>query len=319
MILVSSAPGDGHAEEVLAKRAEQSAPCRLLDLSSFPQHLALTARYPRNRNPRFELRFPDGAIVDLAEVRAVWWRRPQPYRIAAEITDAAMRHFAASETATAAAGIWQATTCLWVNHPVNDAAAAHKPWQLATARSAGLTIPDTLITNDPEEARSFWDAHSGNVVYKPFRQTRAAWRETRMLLPEDVSGIEAVRLAPVLFQELIEGVADLRVTVIGDELFAAAAVLDEAGYSVDIRFNPGIGYQPHTLPDEVFIAIFRLMRALGLEYGAIDLRLTAGGQYVFFEVNPAGQFLYVERSSGQPITAALIAHLLSGKPTRVGP
>jgi len=43
MILVSSAPGDGHAEEVLAKLAEQSAPCRLLDLSSFPQHLALTA------------------------------------------------------------------------------------------------------------------------------------------------------------------------------------------------------------------------------------------------------------------------------------
>jgi glutathione synthase/RimK-type ligase-like ATP-grasp enzyme len=320
MILVSSAPGDGHAEVVLQALSDQGAQCRLLDLSQFPSHIALTARYPGdadgNSEPRFELRFPDGAILDLAEVSAIWWRRPQAYRISAEITDTAMRHFALSETRTAVAGIWQATTCLWVNHPVSDAAAAHKPWQLATAREAGLTLPDTLITNDPEAARSFWEAHAGNVVHKPFLQTRSAWRETRVVLPEDVPAIDAVQLAPVLFQELVNGVADLRVTVIGDQLFAAAAALDDATYSVDIRFNPGIAYKPHVLPDEVTASIFRLMHTLGLEYGAIDLRLTPDGRYVFFEVNPAGQFLYVERSSGQPITAALTAHLLNAKPAR---
>jgi glutathione synthase/RimK-type ligase-like ATP-grasp enzyme len=203
-----------------------------------------------------------------------------------------------------------------VNHLINDSAAAHKPWQLATARTAGLTSPETLITNEPEEARSFWEVHSGNVVYKPFRQTHSAWRETRAMLPEDVSLIETVRFAPVLFQELITGVADLRVTVIGDELFAAAAALEDATYTLDIRFNPGIAYKPHALPDNVAASIFRLMQSLGLEYGAIDMRLTPDDRYVFFEVNPSGQFLYVERSSRQPITAALVAHLLRGKPSR---
>ena len=227
-----------------------------------------------------------------------------------------MRAFALSETETAMTGIWQATNCLWVNHPIKDSAAAHKPWQLATGRAAGLTIPETLITNDPEQARSFCEAHSGNVVYKPFRQTHAAWRETRALLPEDAAVFEAVRLAPVLFQELIEGVADLRVTVIGDEIFAAAAALEDATYTLDIRFNPGIAYKPHALPDDVAASIFRLMQSLGLEYGAIDMRLTPDDRYVFFEVNPAGQFLYVERSSRQPITAALVSHLIRGKPSR---
>ena len=109
---------------------------------------------------------------------------------------------------------------------------------------------------------------------------------------------------------------NLRITVIGDDLFAAAAALDDATYPVDIRFNAGIGYKPHVLPDDVVTSILRLMNCIGLEYGAIDMRLTAEGRYVFFEVNPAGQFLYVERSSGQPITAALVAHLVNGTPSR---
>jgi glutathione synthase/RimK-type ligase-like ATP-grasp enzyme len=125
-----------------------------------------------------------------------------------------------------------------------------------------------------------------------------------------------VRLAPVMFQELVPGVADLRVTVIGDEVFPAAASLAGAAYDVDVRFNPEIRYVPHTLPDAVTEGVLRLMDALGLEYGAIDLRLTPEGDYVFFEVNPAGQFRYVEYATGQPITAALAAHLRDGKSAR---
>jgi glutathione synthase/RimK-type ligase-like ATP-grasp enzyme len=54
------------------------------------------------------------------------------------------------------------------------------------------------------------------------------------------------------------------------------------------------------------------MRRLGLIYGAIDLRLAKDGRYVFLEINPAGQFLYVEQQSSQPIAAALAARLAAG-------
>jgi len=45
-------------------------------------------------------------------------------------------------------------------------------------------------------------------------------------------------------------------------------------------------------------------------YGAIDLRLTPEGRYVFLEINPAGQFLYIEYATGQPIAAAIARKLI---------
>jgi len=57
------------------------------------------------------------------------------------------------------------------------------------------------------------------------------------------------------------------------------------------------------------------MRRLGLEYGAIDLRLTPEGQYVFLEINPAGQFLWIELATGQKIADAIAGHLSTAKRT----
>jgi glutathione synthase/RimK-type ligase-like ATP-grasp enzyme len=315
MILVISGPGDLHATAVLEELGRLGEPAQLVDLSTFPAQMTMTGRYGPDEAPRFELATAGGPAVDLDDVRAVWWRRPQPFGIPDAVSDPAMRGFAMSETSTAFAGMWQSTDCLWVNDIVRDSAAAHKPWQLTLAREAGLRVPETLITNDPEQARAFWSSHPGRVVYKPFLQTYAAWRETRVLRKEEEALADAVRLAPVMFQELVPGTADLRVTVIGDEVLPAAASLAGAAYDVDVRFND-VRYMPHALPDPVTESLLRLMDALGLEYGAIDLRLTPEGEYVFFEVNPAGQFLYIEYATGQPITAALASHLRSGKAAR---
>jgi glutathione synthase/RimK-type ligase-like ATP-grasp enzyme len=58
------------------------------------------------------------------------------------------------------------------------------------------------------------------------------------------------------------------------------------------------------------------MTTLGLEYGGIDFRLTPDGQYIFFEINTAGEFLYLEDRTGQPIADTMAAHLAGGKPAR---
>jgi D-alanine-D-alanine ligase-like ATP-grasp enzyme len=79
-----------------------------------------------------------------------------------------------------------------------------------------------------------------------------------------------------------------------------------------VRLNLNAKHVAHDLPDDVADKLRALMRRLGLAYGAIDLRLTEDGRYVFLEINPAGQFLYVEEQTGQPITAALAARLAAG-------
>ena len=58
--------------------------------------------------------------------------------------------------------------------------------------------------------------------------------------------------------------------------------------------------------------LLALVRRLGLVYSTIDLKLTNDGEYVFLELNPQGQFLYVEILSAMPITAAVASLLVRG-------
>ena len=64
------------------------------------------------------------------------------------------------------------------------------------------------------------------------------------------------------------------------------------------------------LPDRVRADLLQLMRRLGLVYGAIDMRLTPDGRYVFFEINPAGHWMFIEHRTGQPMTEAFIRLLM---------
>jgi glutathione synthase/RimK-type ligase-like ATP-grasp enzyme len=250
-----------------------------------------------------------GGALDLDSVVAVWWRRPQPFRPPRGM-DRAGQQLVASESATAFQGLYQALDAFWINEPARDAFASHKPYQLALAQRIGLDIPPTLMTNDVEEAKAFWRRRDGDVIYKQFLALPAAWRETRRLKPEDEVRADAVAYAPVIFQEHVPAVADLRVTAVAGELFAAAADVRNGQYPLDVRFNPAAEYEPHELPPQVAGKLLELMRRLGLVYGAIDLRLTPEGRYVFLEINPAGQFLYVELATGQPIAAVLAKALI---------
>ena len=311
-IVVFSEPTDVHAQSVireLAKAGESDV--RLVDLRDVPQRASVTMAFSNAHGSGFELAIGNGPPVRLDAVQSFWWRRPQTFVLPGGM-DANSQHFALTELSTAFQGLWQCTTGLWINDPVRDSAAAHKPWQLETARDVGLAIPDTLMTTDPEKVRAFWESRRGEVIYKPFLQTFHSWRETRQLKREELALLDSVRLAPVIFQSLVPGAADLRVTIIGDEIFPAAVDIDKMEYKLDVRLNQQ-AYERHQLPADVGARLLELMRRLGLEYGAIDLRLTPDGEYVFFEVNPAGQFLFVEHACGLPISAALAARLAAGK------
>ncbi|MET0795512.1 MAG: MvdC/MvdD family ATP grasp protein [Polyangiaceae bacterium] len=314
-ILIISEPQDIHALSVMqALPRHCSDDVVLLNLNDFPQRMFIDQYLPTSGADSFSLTLPDNRRLPMDSVRAVWWRRPQGYGVPTEGMAPQARHFALSEAATAFQGMWQSSECLWVNDIVRDAAASHKPWQLHLAKQCQLTVPETLITNNPQHARVFWEQCGGEVIYKPFIQTLHSWRETRKLKPEELALLDSVKLAPVIFQRLIPGALDLRVTIIGERVMAAAVDLTKVDYQLDVRLNQQ-AYERHELPPEVQSKLLLLMRRLGLEYGAIDLRLTPQGEYYFFEVNPAGQFLFVEHACQLPVSDTLAYHLATGKPT----
>jgi glutathione synthase/RimK-type ligase-like ATP-grasp enzyme len=310
-VLVVSWDGDEHAQAVLAELARLGAETYLLDLARFPRELRLAAHLKAPRQRSFTLESPERGRLDLGAVRTVWWRRPRPFTLHAELVRPAHQSFAYNEALEAMAGLWQALDARWVNHPTRDEVAARKLYQLRVAQEVGLRVPATLVTNHPDEARAFVEANGvGQVIYKAFSATEQAWRETRLIRPEEVGVLDSVAYAPVIFQEYVPAGADLRVTAIGEQLFAAAIYAGETTYPVDFRIDMGRArIEPAQLPAHITVGLRALMDRLGLVYGAIDMRRTPDGEHVFLEINPAGQWLFVESRAGLPITAALAREL----------
>jgi glutathione synthase/RimK-type ligase-like ATP-grasp enzyme len=307
VILVLSHAGDDHASEVLAALERGGHSAALIDTAQFPSRAALAIHYDRGA-PRCTFSI-GGRDLDLTGARVAWWRRPQPFTLEPGIApDAAA--FSYSECHEAIAGLWATLDVAWVNPPERDDVAQHKPYQLAVAGDVGLAVPRTLITNDPDAARRFIaELGPERTIYKTFLASERCWRETRLLRAEELALIDQVRLAPVIFQEYVPASADIRVTVVGKTMFAAAINPAAGGYAIDYRMDmAGASFVPTELPAATRKGIRALMKRLGLVYGAIDLRRTPDGD-VFLEINPAGEWRFVEERTGQPITAAMASLL----------
>lgn len=190
-----------------------------------------------------------------------------------------------------------------LNRPSAMGSNCSKPLQAQLAREAGLGVPATLITNDPDEVRAFAHRH-GRLIYKSMSGVRSI---VQSLEEEDFARLEQIRRFPVQFQQLVEG-TDVRVHTVGDTCFATAI----HSTATDYRYtdgHPAPTLEAVTLPDGLAERCRDLARSLGLHFAGIDLRLTPAGDAVCFEVNPSPGYSYYEANTGQPIAAALATFL----------
>ena len=321
MIIVVSHPSDLHATIVLSRLMELGADAVLFNTADFPQRNSL---WLEATPAGFSAELSAGpSSIDLKDVAVVWWRRPQPHELDSAMASREDWNFAYGECHAAMSGLFASMDAFWINEPLKDERAAQKVYQLKLAQELGFRIPRTCITNQPAAAKAFIDREGRRgTIYKAFSATSQAWRETRLLRPNEIELIDSVRHAPVIFQEYVEAEVDLRITLIGGKIFAAAIHSQETDYKVDFRMHiDSARYDAHELPRHVKAKLLQYMAALGLVYGAIDMRLTPEGDYVFLEINPCGQWLFAEQKTGLPITEALtslmVEHDLSRKrPTR---
>jgi glutathione synthase/RimK-type ligase-like ATP-grasp enzyme len=307
VILVISPQGDQHAEAVLAHLKQTQTRAQLLDIGSYPYRMSLTAEFDHEKGWSYSLAASDWTVVPLNDCRVIWWRRPRGYTIDPRIQHPRHRLFALRESAEALMGTFSSLNAFWVNDPLSEWVAEQKIYQLRTAEAVGLAIPRTLVTSEPQRARAFIDELGPQrSIYKCFSATREDWRETRIMHTDELELLENVRYAPVIFQEYVPADVDLRVTIIGDKTFAAAIHSQGLGYDVDYRMILGQAQvEPVDLPPPVERRLRSLMERLNLVYGAIDLRRRPDGRYVFLEINPSGEFLFIEELTGQSIAAGV--------------
>ncbi len=305
MILIVSHPGDLHARHVIDILASDGRETMIMNASDLPHNASLTIRYGCE-SPVLEYRVGDADPIDLYRATATWYRRPQSPDLSS-IEDPDALQFTHNEWQEALNGLWLLSDGPWMNPPQYDEVAARKALQLRIAAEVGLRIPRTVITSDPDVARNFISGQGLNrTVYKTFSCTHALWRETRLVGKAELELIDLVRLSPLIFQEYIAGGTDIRATFVGSHAFAAAIDVQHTSYAVDFRMSLGEARtEPIELPRLVKAKLFELMGRLGLVYGAIDLRRSPDGEYVFLEVNTAGEFLFVEERTALPISQAI--------------
>lgn len=53
------------------------------------------------------------------------------------------------------------------------------------------------------------------------------------------------------------------------------------------------------------------MRHVGLNYGCIDMIVTPNGEYVFLEINPSGQWYFVQMKTNMDIASAIVDLIIS--------
>ncbi|MFC9997324.1 hypothetical protein [Nocardia sp. NPDC127526] len=308
-VLMVTEADDLHGDALAAtlRKVHAHSPIRL-DMRDFPRENG-TFRLGRDGTARSL-----SHVLGLDDVTAVWWRRPQPCRVplGASGEDDAYRQ---AECDGFLQGLLWSMPALWVNDPGADRTANRKIVQLETAYRAGFAVPETLITNDVEEARAFLESRPGPVVYKRTGTGRGAFTETRIVTAADIARLPTIRNSPTIFQDYIHAECDLRIVWV-DGIEWVVRIDSQAGVGrVDSRLDTSVAFTADRLPASVSKSLTTLMGTLGLAFGVLDLRVGRDGEFWFLEVNPQGQFAYLEIKTGLPIFESLANLLVFGDGT----
>lgn len=318
LIIVLSSPHDLTAQQVMETLTKKGAQALLMDTGDFPSRLCLHA-YLRNQSWQGEMMY-DGQTYPLEQIRSILYRRPTHYRIESHLPKQ-VQGFAENEANKGFGGILRSLPCYWMSHPDAIRAAGYKPRQLQLACDLGLPIPETLITNSPQAVRDFFATHHGDIVMKSLHATNVGIDDThfagiytKKITSDTLRHVDQVKVTAHLFQRYIDKVFEVRSIVVGDQVFsirinsqhsAAARVDFRAGYSE-------LTYDPYQLPAAIEQRCLEMTKQLGLRYGAIDLAVNTEGEHIFFEINSAGQFQWLEYFTGIPITEAIADELIRG-------
>ncbi|MFJ8049780.1 ATP-grasp ribosomal peptide maturase [Streptomyces luteogriseus] len=301
-VLVVTSLHDPTADVVISELHDRDVPVVRLDSGDFPATLSVEAEITEH-GLGGRLLTPS-RTADLANVRSLYYRRPTGF--AFPHLDEQDSRFAVTQARYGLGGVLASLPgCLYVNHPHRIGDAEFKPAGLATAVDAGFLVPPTLITSSPDAAREFIKAHD-SVIYKPL--------STPVYRVDGVSS--AIRVAEVtaddvdddiagtahLFQERVPKVADVRVTVIGGDVFCVRIDSDLLDWRTDYS---RLTYTPVEAPPGIRPALHRYMNRFRLVFGAFDFAVGEDGRWWFLECNPSGQWHWLETETGLPMCAAL--------------
>ena len=261
---------------------------------------------------------PKGLTIDLLTFRSVYFRRPELPKFPDEDITPDERQFMQLEIRQTLEGLYKILrNAYWISDIDAIRRAENKIYQQLLAKEIGFKIPSGIITNNPEDFKKFVERNSGNIIIKPIYSGQIGWPEMQNVVftskLESEPQSQQIELCPSYLQERIEKQYDVRVTVVGDKIFAAR-IESQSNRETMTDWRVGENILPHkaiTLPLSIQNQCRGILRRLDLQFGAIDFVETPEGEYIFLEINPNGQWAWIETQTALPISDAIAKQLVN--------
>jgi glutathione synthase/RimK-type ligase-like ATP-grasp enzyme len=308
-VLIVTNDHDEHADAVIRELNSRDVRVFRFHPEDFPHACSVSIEICDGRI-QGELRNAEHHVA-FSDICAAWYRRSRNlYMGAVNRTSERLDDYVKAQSTATVVALCASLQTLWVSHPFNLRRGEVKALQLLEASRAGLRIPHTLISNDPPRATTFVDALDGTeCAIKPLIAIGVTDEHGYRLpltttLPAGHS-LESLALAPTMLQPYVDKAFELRCVVIADKVFCAKldSQADERS-RIDWRGGDP-AHELFTLPHEVEASIHRLMGAFDLNFASLDMIVTPEGEYVFLELNPNGQWLWLEHELGLPLVACM--------------
>ena len=261
--------------------------------------------------PELIVHGPAGTHHLSSDLGAAWFRQPVFLRNTPSVPLSPEEQLERSQWTAFLRALCVFRQAAWMNSPAVTYLAESKPYQLSVAASCGFQVPVTLATND---ASSIRETFPGSLVIKSLDTVLLRDGDDCLFTYTTLSSgseltDDAINAVPLLAQRALEEKSDLRVTVVGDDVFAVRILSQGVGITGDWRVVPkeNLEYQDIVLDNEIAARCHLLVRRLGLSFAAIDLIETPHGTF-FIEVNPTGEWGWLSTAE-RPIDRAIASWL----------
>jgi RimK-like ATP-grasp domain len=298
-ILILGDSSDAHAAHLMNQLTQAGAKVDYLDTSTFPTQLRISWE-PKTQLGTLKL--SEERQLDFRDIHSVFWRSFTGVHVP-QLGDTHQQDIAINDSMSVLRTWIKACPARWVNSWEAYQFHKEKPLQLEKVQILGVKIPETLITNDPEQVVKFANSHK-QLIFKPVYGGAHTQTLTESLLEPKRLNL-ALSISPVTLQEYIPG-TNIRSYVIGNYVYSA----EIRSKSLDFREDFDAELIPVDLSEQVEQQCRDIAKALYLEWTAIDWRLSPEGEYMFLEANPSPMFIYFEQQTGFPITEKLVQLLM---------
>jgi len=254
------------------------------------------------------------SINGISEFSSVWFRRTKLPDI--DTTDQDKKIFLLADYESLFDNLFNLINSKkWLSNPNYIYKAENKLYQLQKAKEIGFNIPNTIVTNNHKQLSEFVSDNANEVIIKPIRQGRIQLSDgvktifTNQVGKEVLENLIEYDLTPSIVQNLIQKEYELRITVVGDKVFSAKINSQEnENTQTDWRKEKNPFFECY-IPQEIENKCIKLLTELNISFGAIDLIKDKNGEYIFLEINPNGQWAWIEMETGLKISEAIINFL----------